>query len=106
MKIEFDHDEHKKAIEQRLADRDSGEQQYRKILNNITPQTINGAVKYKYLRENYTLENREYFFTTFKNVEIGARVALSEDDYVVVSGLRINYCIFDSLAKIQFGVFC
>ena len=96
MKIEFDHDEHKKAIEQRLADRDSGEQQYRKILNNTKTQTINGTVKNKYLRDNYAMENRDYFFTEFKNLEIGARVALSEEDYFVVSGLRINYCTFES----------
>ena len=96
MRIQLDEIKFNTALANRLEDREKGEQYYRSILTDVTPEKIVGTEKNKYIRENYPLEPRDYFFTEFDNVEIGARVAFGEKEYVIVEGLRINYCEFKS----------
>lgn len=104
MRIQLDEKKFNAALANRLEDREKAEKYYRSILTNIVPAKIVGTAKNKYIRENYSLENHDYFFTEFDNVEIGARVAFGEKEYVSVEGLRINYCEFKSchLRNIRF----
>ena len=92
MRIQIDKNKFDAALSNRLEDRNKAEQYYKGILTDVTPAKIVGTAKNKYIRENYSLEDRDYFFTEFDNVEIGARVAFDKKDYLVIEGLRINYC--------------
>lgn len=96
MRIQLDKNKFDAALSNRLEDRNKAEQYYKGILTDVTPAKIVGTAKSKYIRENYSLEDRDYFFTAFDNVEIGAQVAFDKKDYLVIEGLRINYCEFKS----------
>ena len=96
MRIQLDKNKFNAALSNRLEDRNKAEQYYKGILTDVTPAKIEGTAKSKYIRENYSLEDRDYFFTEFDNVEIGAQVAVDKKDYLVIEGLRINYCEFKS----------
>lgn len=96
MRIQLDEKKFNAALANRLEDREKAEKYYRSILTNIVPAKIVGTAKNKYIRENYSLENHDYFFTEFDNVEIGARVAFGEKEYVSVEGLQINVSVNSS----------
>ena len=57
-------------------------------------QSVKGKELYLYTNTTYALEQAEYMFYSFDTVDIGSPVALNEADYVVVEGIRINYCDF------------
>lgn len=61
MRIQLDEIKFNTALANRLEDREKGEQYYRSILTDVTPEKIVGTEKNKYIRENYPLEARDYF---------------------------------------------
>ncbi len=59
-------------------------------------QSVNGKKLYLYTNTTYELNQSQYMFYSFDTVDIGRPVALSETDYLVVEGVRINYCSFQN----------
>lgn len=63
--------------------------------NDYPTQNAVGKEKNTYTYIPYNLKENEYIFYNFKYWDIGASVALSEDDYMVYEGKRLNYCCFE-----------
>lgn len=55
-----------------------------------------GKEKYAYTNYTYELEESDYLFYEFEMWDIGAPVALKEEDYITVQGKHINYCKFQN----------
>lgn len=60
--------------------------------NDYPKKSIKGEELYLYTNTPYELNQAQYMFYNFDTVDIGRPVALSETDYLVVEGVRINYC--------------
>lgn len=82
-------------IKSRLDALERANNYYKKRITDVKPINIIGKA-YAYTYTEYELENNQYFFSEFKHVEIGEKVAINEDDYLVIEGKTINYCIFES----------
>jgi len=68
----------------------------KKFKVDYPPKMEKGEKRYLYTNTAYTLNLTEYMFYTFDTVDIGMSVALSENDYLLVEGVRFNYCDFQN----------
>jgi len=59
-------------------------------------KSVKGEERYLYTNTTYELDQAQYMFYSFNTVDIGRPAALNETDYIIVEGVRINYCSFDN----------
>ncbi|MDL2233173.1 pentapeptide repeat-containing protein [Ruminococcaceae bacterium OttesenSCG-928-L11] len=64
--------------------------------DDYPPKTVKGEKLNLYTNSTYNLELEQYLFYDFDTVDIGKPVALSESDYLIVEGCRINYSTFQN----------
>ena len=95
MKISCDYNKMLDVVNSRFKVREEAEEYYKKRITDVSPLNIDGKEVSAYSYTDYKLENRQYFFSSFKCIQIGEHVALDEDDYMVVVGKTINHCVFD-----------
>ncbi|MEY8357240.1 pentapeptide repeat-containing protein [Lachnospiraceae bacterium 54-53] len=74
-----------------------GYQYYLELFKDDYPKkSVRGKSLYLYTNTSYDLEHEQYIFYSFDMVDIGRPVALGESDYLLVEGVRINYCTFQN----------
>ncbi|MEL7605776.1 MAG: pentapeptide repeat-containing protein [Sedimentibacter saalensis] len=59
-------------------------------------QSVKGEELYLYTNTSYDLDQTQYIFYDFDTLDIGKPVALYETDYLLIDGVRINYCDFQN----------
>lgn len=70
---------------------------HRELFKDDYPNQIKqGREKYSFTNITFDFEASDYIFYTFNTWDIGAPVALSLKDFIVVQGIHINYCIFEN----------
>lgn len=69
----------------------------KELLKDAYPVTEHvGRELYKYRNVAFIFEGKDYYFHNVKQYDIGENAALSEDDYALIQGLHIEYCIFEN----------
>jgi len=96
MDIKLNEEKIKYEIKSRLSVLEKAKNYYKKVITDDVPVEVIGEVLYTYSYTDYKLQDKQYFFSIFKQVEIGEKVAVDENDYMIVEGLTINYCTFES----------
>lgn len=66
----------------------------RKFKNDYPPKYVKGKELYLYTNTLYELKKSEYIYYDFDTIDIGKTVALNESDFLLVEGVRFNYCNF------------
>lgn len=70
---------------------------HRELFKDDYPNQIKqGREEYSFTNITFDFEASDYIFYTFNTWDIGAQVALSLEDFIVVQGIHINYCIFEN----------
>lgn len=70
---------------------------YRELFKDAYPiQVKHGKEKYSFTNTTFNFEESQYIFYKFNTWDFGAPVALNLKDYLVVQGVRINYCVFEN----------
>lgn len=96
MHIEIDRVIMDDELKTRFSERRESEEYYKGVITDVEPIAVEGKKTSEYSCSSYQLKEKQYYFSTFRNVEIGEPVALGEEEYLTICGKSIRYCVFEN----------
>lgn len=66
----------------------------KKFKNDYPTKYVKGEERYLYTNTSYELKESKYIYYEFDTIDIGKTVSLNESDFLLVEGVRFNYCNF------------